>query len=122
MRIRLSANVQMSTQFDIRPNCQTLIAPLIFISLIENAFKHGISPTEASFIHIHISENDQEVICEIRNSNFPKEVWDKSGSGVGLEQVSRRLEILYPGAYTWSKGTSRDGKCYESKLSIKIKE
>ena len=32
------------------------------------------------------------------------------------------LEILYPGAYTWSKGTSRDGKCYESKLSIKIKE
>ena len=82
MRIRLSANVQMSTQFDIHPNCQTLIAPLIFISLIENAFKHGISPTEASFIHIHISENDQEVICEIRNSNFPK--W--FGRGVRTSQ------------------------------------
>ena len=120
MRIRLSANVQMSTQFDIHPNSQTLIAPLIFISLIENAFKHGISPTEASFIHIHISENDQEVICEIRNSNFPKEVWDKSGSGVGLEQVSRRLEILYPGDYTWSKGISKEGEVYESRLSIRI--
>ncbi len=50
MRIRLSSNVQMTTQIDILPDSQTLIAPLIFISLIENAFKHGISPTERSFI------------------------------------------------------------------------
>ena len=122
MRIRLSANVQMITKFDIQPDSQMLIAPLIFISLIENAFKHGISPTESSFISIHLSENDKEVICEIRNSNHPKTVEDKSGSGVGLEQVSRRLEILYPGAYTWSKGISKDEKVYESKLSIKIRE
>ena len=122
MRIRLSANVQMITKFDIQPDSQTLIAPLIFISLIENAFKHGISPTESSFISIHLSENANEVMCEIRNSNHPKTVEDKSGSGVGLEQVRRRLEILYPGAYTWSKGVSKDEKVYESRLSIKIRE
>lgn len=121
MRIRLSANVQMTTQFAIQPNSQTEIAPLIFISLIENAFKHGISPTESSFIHIHLLENDSEVICEIRNSNHPKSTADKSGSGVGLEQVSRRLEILYPGRYTWSKGISTDGKEYKSQLIIKVK-
>ena len=121
MRIRLTANVQMTTQFDVRPDSRTLIAPLIFISLIENAFKHGISPTEPSFINIHIAEHDKEVVCDIRNSNHPKTVQDKSGSGVGLEQVSRRLEILYPGAYTWSKGCSEDGAVYESKLSIRIK-
>lgn len=121
MRIRLSANVQVTTQFDIQPNSQTAIAPLIFISLIENAFKHGISPTEPSFIRIRLSENEEEVICEIRNSNHPKNnLTDKSGSGVGLEQVSRRLEILYPGAYTWSKGTSAEGKEYNSKISIRI--
>ena len=97
MRIRLSSNVKMTTQFDIQPDSQTLIAPLIFISLIENAFKHGISPTETSFISIRISDSNKEVICEIRNSNHPKTMEDKSGSGVGLEQVSRRLEILYPG-------------------------
>ena len=102
MRIRLSANVQMITKFDIQPD--------------------SISPTESSFVSIHLSENDKEVICEIRNSNHPKTVEDKSGSGVGLEQVSRRLEILYPGAYTWSKGISKDEKVYESRLSIKIKE
>lgn len=122
MRIRLSSNVEMTTQFNIQPDSQTLIAPLIFISLIENAFKHGISPTEPSFISIHISERDKEVTCEIRNSNHPKTMTDKSGSGVGLEQVSRRLEILYPGAYTWTKGVSEDGSVYESRLNIKIKE
>ena len=120
MRIRLSSNVKMTTQFDIQPASQTLIAPLIFISLIENAFKHGISPTETSFISIRISESNKEVICEIRNSNHPKTMEDKSGSGVGLEQVSRRLEILYPGDYTWSKGISKEGEVYESRLSIRI--
>lgn len=122
MRIRLSANVQMTTQIDIQPDSQTLIAPLIFISLIENAFKHGISPTERSFIHIHLAENDTEVICEISNSNHPKNITDKSGSGIGLEQVSRRLEILYPGQYTWQKGISEDGKEYKSRLSIRVRD
>ena len=122
MRIRLSANVQMTTQIDIQPDSQTLIAPLIFISLVENAFKHGISPTERSFIHIHLAENDTEVICEISNSNHPKNITDKSGSGIGLEQVSRRLEILYPSQYTWQKGISEDGKEYKSRLSIRVKD
>lgn len=72
MRIRLSGNVEVITQFDIQPDSRTEIAPLIFISLIENAFKHGISPTELSFIHILISENKEEIRCEIRNSYHPK--------------------------------------------------
>lgn len=122
MRIRLSSNVQMTTQIDILPDSRTLIAPLIFISLIENAFKHGISPTERSFIHIHLAENETEVICEISNSNHPKNIMDKSGSGIGLEQVNRRLEILYPGQYTWQKGISEDGKEYKSRLSIRVRE
>ena len=67
-----------------------------------------------------IKESNKEVICEIRNSNHPKTMEDKSGSGVGLEQVSRRLEILYPGDYTWSKGISKEGEVYESRLSIRI--
>jgi LytS/YehU family sensor histidine kinase len=105
----------MTTQIDILPDSRTLIAPLIFISLIENAFKHGISPTERSFIHIHLAENETEVICEISNSNHPKNIMDKSGSGIGLEQVNRRLEILYP-------GISEDGKEYKSRLSIRVRE
>ncbi len=119
MRIRLATHVSVETDIDIAPDSRTLIAPLIFISLIENAFKHGISPTESSFIHIHFSETSQEIRCIIINSYHPKNDTDKSGSGIGLEQVSKRLELTYPENYTWSKGVSDDGKEYRSELIIK---
>lgn len=119
MRIRLAANVSVETQIDIRADSRTEIAPLIFISLIENAFKHGISPTEPSFIRIHFSESPSQICCEISNSYHPKNQADKSGSGIGLEQVRKRLELTYPGRYEWSQGVSDDGKEYKSVLSIK---
>ena len=120
MRIRLSANVRVETKIDVRPDSRTEIAPLIFISLIENAFKHGISPTEPSFIRIHFSESPGEIHCEITNSYHPKSVADKSGSGIGLEQVRKRLELTYPDRYDWQQGVSEDMKEYKSILIIKI--
>ena len=78
----------------------TLIAPLLFISLIENAFKHGVSNSQPSFIHIDISEySDQRIVCTIENSYCPKNGTDKSGSGIGLNNLRKRLELLYPGRY-----------------------
>lgn len=118
MRIRLSANVKVETQIDISSDSRTEIAPLIFISLIENAFKHGISPTEESYISISFREQKGEVRCEIRNSYYPKTRTDKSGSGIGLEQVRKRLELTYPKHYEWRHGVSTDGKEYESVLTI----
>lgn len=120
MRIRLAANVTVETRFDVNPESHTEIAPLIFISLIENAFKHGISPTEPSFIRIRFSETHDEVHCEITNSYHPKNDADKSGSGIGLEQVRKRLELTYPGRYEWQQGVSEDGKEYKSVLSMKL--
>ena len=63
MRIRLASNVTIETTYDMRENDQTQIAPLIFISLVENAFKHGISPTEPSYIKILFSEKLGYVRC-----------------------------------------------------------
>lgn len=119
MRIRLSSNVVVETNIDISPDNRTEIAPLIFISLIENAFKHGISPTEPSFIRIAFSESNGEVRCEITNSYHPKTETDKSGSGIGLEQVSKRLELIYPGRYQWQHEVSKDKKEYSSRLVIR---
>lgn len=120
MRIRVSPQVTIETSFDIKPNSQTPIAPLLFISLIENAFKHGISPTEPSFIRIAIGETEDQIHCTIRNSNYPKTRTDKSGSGIGLEQVSKRLELIYPGNYQWERSLSADGSEYISSLKIKL--
>lgn len=118
MRIRVAANVSIKTEFQIDSNSQTLVAPLVFISLIENAFKHGISSTEPSYIIICISESESEISCTIKNSNHPKTATDKSGSGIGLEQVKQRLELIYAGRYKWNRYVSPDGKEYFSSLSI----
>ena len=118
MRIRLAKNVSVETRFDIPPDSRTPIAPLIFISLIENAFKHGISPTEPSFIRILFSEKDGQICCDITNSYHPKTQADKSGSGIGLEQVRKRLELSYADRYTWRQGVSEDKKEYRSVLTI----
>lgn len=120
MRIRLSSNVTLKTHLNINRDSRTLITPLIFISLIENAFKHGISPTEPSRINIFLSENEHKVVCEIINTNYPKSDQDKSGSGIGLPQVYKRLELIYNGRYTWEKTISDDGKEYRSCLTIQV--
>ena len=121
MRIRLSSNVTVETEYDLDPQSQTPIAPLIFISLVENAFKHGISPTEPSYIKIRFSEVQGIVRCLIQNSNHRKVGYDKSGSGIGLEQVQKRLDLSYPGKYSWHYGLSNDGNEYSSSLEIQTK-
>lgn len=109
MRIRLSDNVKLSTDFSYSETGNTRISPLIFISLIENAFKHGISGDKPSFIDISLKEHpDGKVEFVSRNSYFPKSESDKSGSGIGLELVKRRLELLYPGSYLWRTGIEDD--------------
>ena len=122
MKIRVTNNVKIVDNINVQPNDSTPVAPLIFISLLENAFKHGISPQGTGDIKINLSQADGNITCEISNSHYPKRENDKSGSGIGLEQVSRRLELMYPGRYTWEKGITSDGKEYFSKITIKTKE
>ncbi len=103
MQIRMSENVQLKTEIDVKENSMTPISPLIFISLIENAFKHGISGNNPSFINISLSELPEGKVKFVsRNSYFPKTKSDKSGSGIGLELVRKRLDLLYPNRYTWN--------------------
>jgi two-component sensor histidine kinase len=104
MKIRLSDNVKVDVKFNILSNVETKVAPLLFISLIENAFKHGISYSTPSFINIRLNEHENGTIeCVIENSYFPKNEHDKSGSGIGLESLQKRLELLYPNHFTWQK-------------------
>ena len=118
MRIRVTDHVHIDTHIDIAPDDATPIAPLIFISLVENAFKHGIAPDGSGHIAIEMSQHDGDITCCITNSNHPKRGNDKSGSGIGLEQVGKRLELMYPGRYTWERGTTDDKTMYFSKIVI----
>ncbi len=119
MKIRLTDKVKVTTDIDVHPDDNTPIAPLIFISIIENAFKHGISQSGEGHIDISITRNgDNEVVCRTLNSNHPKQANDKSGSGIGLEQVSRRLELMYPGHYRWERGINEETNEYYSIITL----
>lgn len=121
MRIRLTNMVELKVTFDVAPDSSTEIAPLLFISLIENAFKHGVSGEKPSFIHIGIVDNraNGEVEISIKNSNNAKSESDKSGGGIGLDQVHRRLELQYPDAYTWQ--IVENSEVYESCVTLNVK-
>ena len=118
MRIRIPKTTKIQIDVDVPKDTELRIAPLIFISLIENAFKHGIGTAENSFIHINIYADRKHISCEIENSNFPKNDTDRSGHGIGLEQVGKRLELAYHKKYTWEKGTKDNNKIYYSNIYI----
>ena len=119
MRIRLPQSVEVTFNA-VQPTGTVEVAPMILISLVENAFKHGTSPTEKSFVHINISTNGQQLICDIQNSNNPKTASDHSGHGIGLQQVERRLQLAYPDRYTWEQGTRDNDKTYYSTITIQL--
>lgn len=118
MRIRLSKSVRIDFNISIPEDVEVRIAPLILISLVENAFKHGVSTTCPSFISINIASDGNKIECEIRNSNFPKADSDRSGHGIGLKQVAKRLDLAYAGKYVWERGTDEKKEVYYSKIII----
>lgn len=97
------------------------VAPLLFITLIENAFKHGVSGDAPSFVKIvlEVGADTGRVECRIVNSYFPKRDNDRSGSGVGLENLRRRLGLLYPDKHTLYTG--REGEVFVAEMTVNCK-
>lgn len=114
MRLRMPKHVQVKVNFP--EDTSVMVAPLLFISLVENAFKHGVNNDAPSFVEISIVLEDGRIICRTANSYFPKNASDHSGSGIGIANLSRRLEMIYPGRYEFRYG--KEGDEYRTYLSI----
>ncbi len=115
MSLRLSDKVDLRIDMPEEGN-GIVVAPLLFITLIENAFKHGVSPADKSFIHICFRIGSGNIYCRIENSYFPKKDNDRSGSGIGIDNLKKRLELLYPGRYLLE--LSQEKEIYTAELSI----
>ncbi|MDB5007993.1 MAG: ypdA 2 [Mucilaginibacter sp.] len=77
------------------------MAPMLFLPFVENAFKHGVSATQPSFINITIEQNNSLVELKIDNTIIKEQSNNlEEGSGIGLNNTRRRLDLLYPGKYT----------------------
>jgi two-component system, LytTR family, sensor kinase len=74
------------------------IAPMLLIPFVENAFKHGISLREQSWIRLRLHCEGQRIQYEVRNSIHSRKEDDpeKGKSGIGLKNVLHRLKLLYP--------------------------
>lgn len=76
------------------------IAPLLIIPLVENAFKHGISDQqENNWLHIKIENENQRLKVQVSNSLKPAALRNQAPSGLGLDNLRRRLELSYPGRH-----------------------
>lgn len=95
MEIRTADRVKVFVDFpEVKPEIR--IAPLLFISLIENAFKHGVASTEIAPMFFHMQLTDERLLFTSRNAYLPKTLSDQSGSGIGLVNLEKRLQLLYP--------------------------
>lgn len=115
MKLRCSNKTTVNVDFqDIKTDLKIL--PLLYVSLIENAFKHGVSNKTESFIDILLKQDDKKLIFVSKNSNFPKSTENRSGHGIGLENLKRRLELAYNNSYSFNYGV--EGEVFVSKLEI----
>ncbi|HRI58329.1 MAG TPA: histidine kinase, partial [Saprospiraceae bacterium] len=77
-----------------------LIEPMLMIPFVENAFKHGVGLVAQPVIDIDLKFNEKEMTFNVRNKITPDTQADKdNSSGIGLQNVRRRLELLYPDAH-----------------------
>ena len=97
MRLRYSDSVKIDV--DLPEECGNVeIPPMMFVSFVENAFKHGISYEKESFIRVSMAIEEDKLIFKCVNSRNGTNS-DKS-SGIGLANVRKRMELLYGKDYT----------------------
>lgn len=117
MRIRYDSSIDICLDYPATIPNKVAIPPLLLIVFVENAFKHGVSYNHASFIHIRIGYRDDAVTAVISNSRHEK---SRPGTtGIGLENVKKRLALIYQDNYTLSIDDS-DPAVYTVKLIIPL--
>ena len=97
MRLRYTDRVNIGLQKPSQlPDVE--VPPLLFITFVENAFKHGVSYKQPSFIDIRIETINDHLTFTCRNSKLPKD--EDKHDGLGLKNVKQRLNLIYGSNYT----------------------
>ena len=120
MRLRYDEK-QLKIQLNYPKNTDTIHIPsLLFISFVENAFKHGISIKKTSMIEISFQIEKERLVLHVRNNNFAHQSINgiDEKSGIGLENIKKRLQLTYKDDYTLF--IKEDENWYEITLNIPI--
>lgn len=118
MKIRYTDDVSVNLNVGEIP-VGAKIPPLIFIVLVENAFKHGVSYNKPSFVNISIYCSGKRVTCEVCNSRHNATATTNQ-SGMGLYNIRKRLDLLFGKEYNLMIDDADPDK-YRVQLSIPVK-
>jgi hypothetical protein len=99
MKLRLNSKVDLRIDFP-EEFADFSVPPLLFVPFVENAFKHGVSYREQSFIEIRMTISEGKIHFFAENSiGKSRNSEDLQHSGIGLENVKKRLNLLFAGKY-----------------------
>lgn len=121
-RLRLDKTVKVAVEIQEIRGSQFQIAPFILMPFIENAFKHVSQVNNYdNSISIKLSQTETGIILDIANSTLPPEkgsfeLWENGG--IGLANVKRRLELVYPDRYTWD--IMQEAYSYRAMLTLEL--
>jgi len=119
---QLRKNKNLQLQFEITGNERdTLIEPLLLIPLVENAFKHlsNFENGKKDIINISVDAEKDNLVFTVENTISTNAVKImQNESGIGLNNIRRRLELLYPGKHRLN--ITNNGECFKTQLEIEL--
>lgn len=117
-KIRWGNELRVDCVWDI-DNGEQEISPLLLIPFVENAFKHvSRMPSEVGYVKIDLHKQGNVLQLEVENSNSEQPLHKQNASGLGLENIKKRLEILYPQKHELS--IRETGTVYKTTLTITL--
>ena len=114
MQLRLTDKTTVQVDFP-KQVPQLTIAPLLFISLVENAFKHGVSATNTTTLSFSLRVEGDTIIFRSENTKIPTQE-SLYSSGIGIDNLKKRLTLLYPERHQYTI-EEKEGK-YIAQLTI----
>ncbi|MCM1292000.1 MAG: histidine kinase [Bacteroides sp.] len=101
MKLRLPVGFPLTVRIDCREMAHSNIRPLIFINVIENAFKYTLLSSGQRFIHISLTTRGRSLVLHCANAYTPQTADpDDNHRSIGLQNLRRRLQLRYPEAHT----------------------
>lgn len=117
MKLRYNDKVLINLSFpEVIPSME--ISPMLFTSIVENAFKYGVSYQHESFIDILMNTDENDLYFRIRNSVHPNEGKEDESGGIGLVNLQKRLDLIYGKNHSIS--TSQNNDIFEINIRIPL--
>ncbi len=101
VRLKFSPDDPLDLQLKVEGDLQKYqITPLILLPFVENGCKHGLTSTGVGYLKIVLEVKDQQLLFQVKNSRYETHEVIRKHPGIGLENVKKRLNLLYPDSHT----------------------